>query len=214
MLARRPSNGALGGMARLGESRLVADLMRLGDSRVLGEYEQAADIGFSLNRLDSYIEVDHLNLIAPALPQPDLLGDAHIAGAEALLDELQKLVAFNPGQSRTKRRANKGHFGPRRDRRERGAIRETGNVVGTQRGKDRERCFLEETQEVQVEAARVRSTGERRLREGGAIRGVEEREQSRDDALDIVSANTELEGDLLVGEPASYSAEYFALALG
>jgi hypothetical protein len=201
-------------MAWVGRSRSVADLVRLRDSCVLREYEQAADIGFSLNGLDANVEVDHSNLIAPALAQPDLLGDAHIAGAEALLDELQKLVAFDPGQSRTKRRANERDFGSRRDRCERGAICETGNVVGTERRKDREWRFFKETQEVQVEAARVRSTGERRLREGGAIRGVEEREQSRDDALDIVRANTELEGDLLVGEPAPYSAEYFALALG
>src|SRR4029077_8120797 len=173
-----------------------------------------ADIGLSLNGLDSYVEVDHLNLIAPALTQPDLLGDAHIAGAEALLDELEKLVAFDPGQSRAKRRAYKRHFGSRRDRRERCAIRETGNVVRTERRKDRERRLLEETQKVQVEAARVRSTGERRLSQGSAIRCGEQREYSRDDALHIVGANAEFEVDLLVGKPASYSAEHFALALG
>jgi len=188
--------------------------MRLGDSRVLCEYEQAADIRLSLDGLDSYVEVDHMDLIASALPQPDLLGDAHIARAEALFDELEKLVAFDPGQGRSERRANERHFRSRRDRRERGAIRETRNVVGTERREDRERCFLEQIQEVQVEAARVGSPGQRGLRKGGSIRSVEQRKQSRDDPLDIVRANTELESDLFVGKPASYSAEYFALALG
>lgn len=188
--------------------------MRLGDSRVLCENEEPADIRLSLDGLDSYVEVDHLNLIASALPQPDLLGNAHVARAEALLDELKKLVAFDPGQGRPERRANERHFRSRRDRRERGAIRETRNVVGTEGREDRERRFFKQIQEVQVKAARVGSTGQRGLRKGSSIRSVEQREQSRDDALDIVRANTELEGDLFVGKPASYSAEYFALALG
>lgn len=181
---------------------------------MLREYEQAADICLSLDRLDTYIEIRHLNLVSLAMPQPDLLGDAHIACTEALLDELQELVAFDPREGRAERRANERHFRSRRNRGERRPIRETRNVVGTDGRQDRERRFLEETQEVQVEAARVRTPWERGLRESSSIGSVEQREQSRHDALHIVGADTELEGDLLVGQPASYSSEYFALALG
>ena len=199
---------------RVKGSGLVANLMRLGDSRVLGEHEEAADIGLALDRLDSYVEIDHLDLIALAMPQPDLLGDTHATRTEALFDELQKLVAFDPRQSRAERRADQRHLRSRRDRRERRAIRETGDVIRTDSGDDRERRFLEQIQEVHVEAARVRTTRQRGLRQRGSIRCVEQREQSRDDALDVVSADAELKGDLLIGQSASHSSEYFALALG
>ena len=180
--------------------------MRLGHAGVLGEYEETADIRVALNGLDAYIEVDHLNLIAAPLAQPDLFGDAHIAGTEALFHELQKFMTLDPSQSGPERHANERYLRQHRNRRERGAIRETRNMVGADRREDRERRFLKEIQEVQVEAARVRTTRQRGLREGGSIRRVEQCEQSRDDALDIVGANAELERDLLVGEPASYSA--------
>jgi hypothetical protein len=195
-------------------SRLVANLMRLGDSGVPREHEEAADISLSLDRLDSYVEISHLDLIARAIPQPDLLGDGHVAGTEALFDELQKLGALDPSQSRAKGRTDERRFRSRGDRRERRAIRETRNVIGTESRKDRERRFREQVQKVQIEAARVRTTRQRSLRQGGSIRSVEQCEQSRDDALDIVGADSELEGDLLVGQSASHSSEYFALALG
>jgi hypothetical protein len=194
-------------------SGLVANLVRLGDARVLCEYEQAADIRLSLDRLDSYVEIGHLDLIALAMSQPDLLGDTHVAGTEALFDELQQLVAFDPRQSRAKRRTNERHLRSRRDRRERRAIRETRNVIRTDGRNDREWRFLEQIQEVHVEAARVGTAWQCSLRQGGSIRSVEQCEQSRDDSLDVVGADAQLEGDLLVGQTPSYSSEYFALAL-
>ena len=80
----------------MSESRLVANLVRLGHCRVLGEYEQAADIGLPLHGFDANVEVDHLDLITTAMAQRDLLGDAHIAGPEGTLNELEELVAFDP----------------------------------------------------------------------------------------------------------------------
>lgn len=87
-------------------------------------------------------------------------------------------------------------------------------MVWSEGREDRERRLVKEVEEVQVEAARVGSSGKRGLREGGPVRAIKESEQTRDDAFDVVRAHAELVGNLLVGETAPNATEYFALAFG